>query len=119
MTSKATDVASYIAEVPAERREAIEKLRGLFRKNLEGYEEVMDFGMPGYKRNGALEFSFASQKQYIALYVKPVLAEEFRRELSAASIGKSCIRFARPEQIDFARIAKLLRGTAATPPCSC
>jgi len=119
LTSKATDVASYIQEVPAERRAAIEKLRTLCRKNLTGYEECMEFGMPGYKRNGSLELSFASQKQYIALYVKPILADEFRAELGAASIGKSCIRFTKPEQIDFAVITKLLRRTEATPPCSC
>lgn len=119
MTSQATDVASYIAEVPAERRDAMEKLRSLCQKNLSGYEEVMEYGMPGYKRHGSLELSFASQKQYIALYVKPVLAQEFRAELGAASIGKSCIRFTKSEQIDFTVIGKLLRRTKATPPCAC
>ena len=81
--------------------------------------KVMEYGMPGYKRNGSLELSFASQKQYIAIYAKPELAQEFREELSAASIGKSCIRFTKPEQIDFKVIAKLLKRTKATPPCAC
>jgi uncharacterized protein YdhG (YjbR/CyaY superfamily) len=119
MTSKAMDVASYIEEVPVERRAAIEKLRKLCRQHLAGYEECMEFGMPGYKRNGALELSFASQKQYIALYVKPAVVDEFRSSLEAASIGKSCIRFSKPEQIDFAIVAKLLERTEATPGCSC
>jgi uncharacterized protein YdhG (YjbR/CyaY superfamily) len=119
MTSKATDVAHYIEEVPAERRAAIGKLRDLCRQHLHGYEECIEFGMPGYKRNGALELSFASQKQYIALYVKPAVVDEFRSTLGAASIGKSCIRFSKPEQIDFAIVAKLLERTEATPACSC
>jgi uncharacterized protein YdhG (YjbR/CyaY superfamily) len=119
MTSKATDVASYIQEVPVERRAALEKLHSLCQKNLPGYQEVMEFGMPGYRRNGSLELSFASQKQYIALYVKPTVVNEFRGELAVASVGKSCIRFKKPEEIDFAVIAKLLRRTEATPPCSC
>ena len=119
MISKAADVADYIAEAPADRRAALETLHNLCRRNLPGYEECMEFGMPGYKRNGALEFSFASQKQYIALYVKPAVANEFRSTLGAASIGKSCIRFRQPEQIDFAVIVRLLRRTEATPPCSC
>lgn len=119
MISQATDVASYIAEVPAERRETMEKLRSLCQKNLSGYQEVIEHGMPGYKRNGSLELSFASQKQYIAIYAKPELAQEFRAELGAASIGKSCIRFSKPEQIDFKVIAKLLKRTKATPPCAC
>lgn len=119
MTSKATDVVSYIEEVPAERRAAIEKLRGLCLEHLPGYEECMEYGMPGYQRNGSLELSFASQKQYIALYMKPAVVDEFRGALGVASIGKSCIRFSKPEQIDFAVIARLLRRTEATPACSC
>jgi len=119
MTSKAADVATYIGEAPAERRATIEQLRDLCRQTLTGYQECMEYGMPGYKRNGSLEFSFASQKQYIALYAKPVLVNELREALGKAKIGKSCIRFQKAEDIDFAIIAKLLRRTKATPGCSC
>src|SRR5580704_19070514 len=119
MTSKAADVATYIKELPADRRAAMEKLRRLCRQNLKGYEECMEYGMPGYKRNGALELSFASQKQYIALYMKPDVVNEFRGVLKAASIGKSCVRFSKPEQIDFATIAEMLRRTEETAGCSC
>lgn len=120
MISKVTDVASYIEDVPAERRAAIEKLRGLCRKHLAGYEECMEFGMPAYRRNGAVEVGFASQKQYIALYImKKDVVDEFREALAAASIGKGCIRFKRPEQIDFAVVQQLLRRTreSTSQPC--
>ncbi|MBZ5591045.1 MAG: DUF1801 domain-containing protein [Acidobacteriia bacterium] len=63
MTSKAPNVQTYIEEVPAERRPAVRKLLSLCRQNLTGYEECIEYGMPGYKRNGVLEVSFASQKQ--------------------------------------------------------
>ena len=119
MIGKAADVAAYIEEAPADRRAPIEQLRSLCRQNLTGYQECMEHGMPSYKRNGSLEFSFASQKQYIALYAKPVLVKEFRDALGKAKIGKSCIRFHKPEDIDFALIAQLLRRTKATPGCSC
>jgi uncharacterized protein YdhG (YjbR/CyaY superfamily) len=119
MISKAADVATYIEESPADRRAAVQQIRTLCRQNLSGYQECMEHGMPSYKRNGAPEFSFASQKQYIALYAKPVLVDEFRKALGKAKIGKSCIRFTKPEDIDFAVITKLLRRTKDTPPCSC
>jgi len=119
MISKAADVATYIEESPADRRAAVQQIRTLCRQNLAGYEECMEHGMPSYKRDGLPEFSFASQKQYIALYAKPVLVDEFRAALKKAKIGKSCIRFPKPEDIDFAIIAQLLRRTAATPGCSC
>lgn len=28
----------------------------------------MEYGMPAYKRNGAVQVAFANQKQYISLY---------------------------------------------------
>src|SRR5215471_13870313 len=69
MISRASNVEAYIAEVPADRRAAVEKLRSLCRKTLKAYEECMEYGMPCYKKNGVLEVSFANQKQYVALYV--------------------------------------------------
>jgi uncharacterized protein YdhG (YjbR/CyaY superfamily) len=119
-TSKAPDVQTYIAQVSARRRAAIEKLRGLCRQNLTGYEECIEYGMPGYKRNGVLEVSFASQKQYIVLYVlKKDVVDEFRSALSFASIGKGCIRFKKPDRIDFAVLERLLHRTAASKSAPC
>jgi uncharacterized protein YdhG (YjbR/CyaY superfamily) len=52
MQSKAKTVEKYFEEVPAERAEALKRLRQLCIKTLRGYEESMDYGMPSYKRNG-------------------------------------------------------------------
>ena len=57
--SNATDVASYIEEAAAQRREALRKLRSLCVACLPGYEETMKWGMAGYLRNGAAEVAFA------------------------------------------------------------
>ena len=120
MKSQAADVSSYIAEVPADRRAAIEKLRDLCKQKLAGYEECIDYGMLCYRRDGVVEISFASQKHYIALYVlKGAVVEEFRERLSAASIGKSCIRFTKPEHIDFGVITQLLVRTAKSKQVAC
>ena len=120
MKSNATEVSAYLEEVPPARKTAMEKLRQLCRENLKGYEECIEFGMPSYKRNGSLEVSFASQKQHIAMYVlKKKVLDEFRDELAASSIGKGCIRFARPDQIDFEVVRRLLRRNveATEAPC--
>lgn len=120
MISKAADVRSYLQEVPVERREALERLRSLCQQNLPGYVECVEYGMPGYKRDGVVEISFASQKHYIALYVlKKSVLDEFRDVLSASSIGKGCIRFARPEQMDFEVIGRLLRRNAESTSAPC
>jgi len=120
MISKASDVQSYIDEAPEERQPALKKLRALCRKHLKGYEETIEYGMPVYKRNGAMEISFASQKQYVAFYVlrKDVL-DEFRESLVASSIGKGCVRFAKPDQIDFGAVERLLARNAESKSTIC
>jgi uncharacterized protein YdhG (YjbR/CyaY superfamily) len=120
MISKAADVESYMAELPEERRAVVGRLRQLCRENLPGYEECMDYGMPCYKRYGTLEISFASRKQYVALYVmKKDVVDEFRGELSAASIGKGCIRFKKPEKIDFEVLRRLLVRNVGSTAAAC
>ena len=45
MRSDATTVKQYLAELPAERRKALTKVRKAIRANLPaGYEEVMNWG---------------------------------------------------------------------------
>jgi len=51
--------------------------------------------------------------------MKKDVLDEFRPALSAASIGKGCIRFTRPEKIDFEVIEQLLRRTAQSKSAPC
>jgi hypothetical protein len=49
MQSKATTVQQYLAELPPDRRAAIQAVREVILKNLDGgYEEGMQYGMIGY-----------------------------------------------------------------------
>ncbi len=69
MQSQASTVDQYLTEVPAKRMEALERLRTLCVTHLTGYEESMVYGMPSYSKDGTVAVSFASQKQYISLYI--------------------------------------------------
>jgi uncharacterized protein YdhG (YjbR/CyaY superfamily) len=120
MRSKASDVASYLAEVPESRRPVLEALRDLCRKCLVGYVEGMAYGMPTYSKGGKTEVAFASQKNYISLYgLKAGMVEAHRVELAAASMGKGCLRFSEPEKLDFAVIEKLLVATREAAEAAC
>jgi len=113
MQSDAVSVEEYIAQAPEARRAALEVLRRLCREELPGFAEEMRYGMPSYIRNQVVEISFASQKHYISLYVLRQAALRANGErLRGLSVGKGCIRFRRPEQIDPALVSALLRATA-------
>ena len=120
MQSAATDVPTYLRQVPDTRRPALTKLRNLCVQILVGYEEGMDYGMPSYKKNGTVEVSFASQKNHISLYfLKKAVVDAHRAELVTASIGKGCIRYSRPEKLDFEVIEKLLVATRESEEIAC
>ena len=49
MQSKATTIETYLDELPADRKEAMNKLRKVINKNLpKGFQECMSYGMIGY-----------------------------------------------------------------------
>lgn len=114
--SKVADVDGYLAEVSADRREALTRLRELCRAELPGFTEKMSYGMPAYEREDVGAVAFASQKQYISFYVlRTDVRTAFAERLAGYDMGKSCLRFRRPDQIDFDLVRDLLRATAAGP----
>jgi hypothetical protein len=132
MRSDATSPESYLNQLPDDRKRIITKLRQVVLKNLPpGFKETVAYGMlayvvphkiypKGYHVNPDQPLPFmnvASQKNYIAvyhmgIYGEPSLLKWFSNEYlkrtgSKADIGKSCIRFKKPEQIPFELIGEL------------
>ncbi|MDP2481894.1 MAG: DUF1801 domain-containing protein [Candidatus Palauibacterales bacterium] len=114
MRSEATTVEGYLAELPDDRRTAIEAVRQVILDNLpDGYEEAMHWGMISYQvpladypdtYNGQpLMFAaLASQKNHMAVYLTGIyISDEARDEFERAyratgkrfDVGKSCVRF--------------------------
>jgi uncharacterized protein YdhG (YjbR/CyaY superfamily) len=134
MTSKAATPEQYIKELPADRKEAITQLRNIVLKNLpKGFKETMSYGMlgyvvpheiypAGYHCDPKLPLPFAniaSQKNFIAfyhmgVYAIPELLKWFTAEYAKHSpakldMGKSCIRFKKPEHIPYKLIGELVK----------
>lgn len=133
MQSKALDPEVYLAEIPEERQDAFSKLRQTIIQNIpSGFQESMGYGMLGYAvphsiypagyhcdPKQPLPFvGIASQKNFIAfyhmgIYAKPELLEWFVGEFPKHSkkkldMGKSCVRFKKPEDITFELIGELM-----------
>lgn len=134
MQSTATTVEAYLAELPADRAEALQKLRKEIKKNLpKGFEECMSYGMigyvvphklypKGYHCNPSLPLPFiniASQKNFIAihhmgLYANPTLLKWFTDEYAKhvttkLDMGKACVRFKKVDQIPFKLFGELAK----------
>ncbi|WP_190095045.1 iron chaperone [Streptomyces griseoflavus] len=118
--SSAQNVDAYLAEVPDGRRDVLARLRELCRAELRGFDEVMAYGMPVYERGGVAEVAFASQKQYISFYLmRGDVRDAFAERLAGRDMGKGCLRFRKPEGVDFVLLRELLRAVAAAPGAVC
>jgi hypothetical protein len=132
MTSKAATVDQYIAELPADRKQAITELRKIIKKKLpKGFQECMGYGMPGYvvphskyppgyhcNPKDPLPFmGFASQKNFIAVYHMGMYSDQKLEKWfidaytkltgKKADKGKSCLRYKKPEDIPYKLIGEL------------
>jgi uncharacterized protein YdhG (YjbR/CyaY superfamily) len=115
-----TSIKSYIDEQDPEWQPALKKLRALCRRELRGFAEGIAYGMPSYSRAGQVEVSFAKQARYLSLHIlqKPVL-DAYRKQLAGISVGKGCIRYRRPDQIDWHLVASLLADANASLAAVC
>jgi len=114
MQSSAKTVTAYLKEVPAERRAALKQLRDLCRATLTGFKESMDYGGPCYSREGVVEVGLASQKHFIGLYILRTDVMKTHKHLlkvKGVTHGKGCIRYSKPEKIDFNVVESMLRAT--------
>ena len=117
--SKATSVDAFMAEVPEDRRPALERLRQLCREELVGWGEGMTYGMPGYGPPGAPVVCFNNQKQYIAFYAGGTAVTRFAERLADVDCGKGCIRYRKPAAIDFDLVRDILKDVRARTEAMC
>ncbi len=115
MQSDVANVDLYLEGVPAERRAVLTALRAVCVEELTGFEEAMRYGMPTYVRDGESEVGWASQKQYISLYVtRSDVLEPYRERLAHLDVGKGCIRYRKPAAVDLDLVRAMLAAVAAT-----
>jgi hypothetical protein len=131
VSSRAPTPEAYLDELPSDRAAFVSRLRNLVNANLPpGYVERMSWGMIGWEvpletysdtHNGQplVYAGLAAQKNHTALYLNCVYVSQARSErLKAAwaatgrklDMGKSCLRFKRPEDVAEAVLAETIRS---------
>ncbi len=126
----AKSVEEYLVAVPPEQSELIHMLHGFiqqaapelrlhFANNMIGYGS---FPYRDYKKQ-LIEWpvvALANQKNYVSIYVCAVVdgqyvAETHKSELGKVSVGKSCIRFKKAEDINLDALKKVIQIAAKNP----
>jgi hypothetical protein len=120
--STPADVEAFIAALPPDRREAVEAVHEVVRAAVPDQEPHMWNNMIGYGRypyRGAsgrqgewFAIGLANQKRYVSLYLcagteDGYLAEMNAKRLGKVSVGRSCVRFTKLENLDLDVVAEL------------
>lgn len=107
--SKAATVDAWMTEIAPDRLDAISRMRAACLAHLPGWEERMQWGMPGYAPAGVdAQVSFNNQKGYVALYVGSGAIAHVGDALKGIDCGKGCVRYKKIGAIDFATVAAML-----------
>lgn len=137
MQSKASSVEAYLAELPEDRRTAIEVVRKVIQDNLDPtYAEGMTYGMIGYFVPHAVYpngyhcdpkqplpyVNLASQKGHMSLYMMALymdkdltawFEEAWEKSGKKLDKGKSCVRFKKLADLDLDIIGEAIRRVPA------
>lgn len=135
--SKATTVKEYLAELPDDRRKALQAVRKVIKDNLDkGFKEGIQYGMigfyvphsiypDGYHCDPKIPLpagGLASQKNHMSLtlmflYGDPAQEKWFRVEWKKTGkkldMGKACIRFKKLEDLPLDLIGKAAARVSA------
>ncbi|OHA18344.1 MAG: hypothetical protein A2664_02325 [Candidatus Taylorbacteria bacterium RIFCSPHIGHO2_01_FULL_46_22b] len=127
---KAKSIKAYFEMLPEERRVPMEFLHAFIQKSSPKLKPIFSYNMLGYGsfkyKNYKKEIinwpviALASQKNYISVYVCAVdkgkyIAEKYKKELGKVSVGRSCIRFTKLEDLDLKVFKKVIQLASKSP----
>jgi uncharacterized protein YdhG (YjbR/CyaY superfamily) len=113
MRSSFRNVDEYIAAFDAKIAELLRQMRETIRKAAPEAEEVIAYGMPGYRFNKKPLVYFAGFKNHIGFYATPTGHEQFKDELSAYKQGKGSVQFPLNKPLPLDLVAEITKFRVA------
>jgi uncharacterized protein YdhG (YjbR/CyaY superfamily) len=103
-------VDDYIGGQPESARGALELVRAAIRNAIPASDETISYNIPTYRLRGRVVIYFAAWKKHLSLYpASAKLIEIFKKDLAAAMINKSTIRFPLAEPVPVKLIGRIAK----------
>jgi uncharacterized protein YdhG (YjbR/CyaY superfamily) len=106
-----SNVDEYIAAFPKEVQQLLQQMRATIKAAAPKAEELISYGMPGYKYHGVLVY-FAAFKNHIGFYAIPAGHKVFEKELSKYKQGKGSVQFPVTKPLPLSLIIKIVKFRA-------
>lgn len=105
-------IDEYLASLPADQRDALQKLRKTIRAAAPGVEECISYGMPGFRYDGRMLVWFGAAAKHCAFYPGGVV-QAYAKELAAFETSKGTIRFQPDRPLPAALVRKIVKERIA------
>jgi len=110
---KPKSVDEYISYFQKKDQKLLEQVRTIIQETAPKAEEVISYGMPGYKLNGMLVW-FAGFNNHIGFYPRGSSAIiAFKKELAGYKTSKGAIQFPKDERLPIALIKRMVKYRVA------
>jgi uncharacterized protein YdhG (YjbR/CyaY superfamily) len=114
MSTPAKTAADYIASAPSDQRAALTKLRKTIKAAAPKANEIISYGMVGYKQDAKRVAYFAYWKSHIALYgTSHDFIKAHAAELKPYVQSKGTIQFPADKPLPYGLVTKIVKARIA------
>lgn len=107
--TKPQTIDEYIADLPRDVREILQKIRKTIKRAAPDAEEAIRYNMPTFNLNGHYLIYFAAYKKHIGMYPIPPGDAKFNTEIAAYQTGKGTLQFPLERPIPYKLITKIVK----------
>ena len=105
-------IDEYLAQLPADKRAALQWLRRQIKAAAPDAEECISYGIPAFRLDGKLLVHFGAASKHCAFYPGGIV-EHFAEELAGYDTSKGTIRFPPDAPLPAALIRTIVRAQIA------
>ncbi|WP_394803609.1 iron chaperone [Niabella hibiscisoli] len=106
--SKPVTIEEYLATIPVEALETVNKIRQVISKAAPKAEEGLSYGIGGFKQNGKYFIYYSGYKKHTSIYPAPRGHEDFEEELSNYKGGKGTVQLPLDKPLPTALIKRIV-----------
>ena len=101
-------VDEYLADLPEKERTVLSNLRKTIKATAPKADEVIGYGMPGYKYHGMLVY-FAAFKNHCSFFPGTSMLEQFGKEVEPYKTSKGTLQFTVDKPIPVTLVKKIVK----------
>jgi len=109
----ANTIDEFLADVSADKRAALEKLRRTIHATVPKAEECISYGVPAFRLDGKLLVAFGAGEKHCSFYPGALPIEVHKDELKGYSTSKGTVRFPADSPLPVALVRKLVKTRLA------